>query len=79
MPNRIREIAADVFGIPVSELPEDASAETVPGWDSLHHLELMLAIEMEFGISISSEAMPGLLSLEAIEEELREQGVAASA
>ncbi len=79
MHNRIREIAADVFGIPADDLPADASAETVSGWDSLHHLELMLAIEMEFGIAISSEAMPALLSIEAIEEHLREQGVAASA
>ena len=44
-------------------------------WDSLHHIELMLAIEMEFGVQISSEAMPALLSVDAIEEYLREQGV----
>jgi acyl carrier protein len=76
---RLREIAADVFGVPVDELPEDAGADTVAGWDSLHHLELMLAVEMAFGVQISSEAMPGLLSLDAIEEHLREQGAAASA
>ena len=40
--------------------------------------ELMLALEMEFGVQISSEAMPALLSLDAIEEHLREQGVPAS-
>jgi acyl carrier protein len=76
---RIREVAADVFGVPVADLPEDASNENVPGWDSLHHLELMLAVEMEFNVAISSEAMPALLSVEAIEEHLREQGVPASA
>lgn len=79
MQKRIREIAADVFGVPAGDLPEDASQENVIGWDSLHHLELMLALEMEFGIAISSEAMPALLSLDAIEEHLREQGVPASA
>ena len=52
MQNRIRDIAADVFGVPAAELPDDASNETVPGWDSLHHLELMLALEMEFGVQI---------------------------
>jgi len=76
--NRIRDIAADVFGVPAADLPDDASNETVPGWDSLHHLELMLALEMEFGVQISSEDMPALLSLDAIEEHLREQGVPAS-
>jgi acyl carrier protein len=77
--NRIREIAADVFGVSAADLPEDASNENVPGWDSLHHLELMLAVEMEFNVQISSEAMPALLSIDAIEEYLREQGVPASA
>jgi acyl carrier protein len=72
---RIREIAAEVFGVPVADLPEDASTETVAAWDSLHHLELMLALEMELGAQISSEVMPVLLSVQAIEEHLREQGV----
>jgi len=79
VPNRLRDIAADVFGVPAEQLPEDASAENVPGWDSLHHLELMLAVEMAYGVTISTEAMPALLSLDAIEEHLREQGVPASA
>lgn len=79
MRTRIREIAADVFGLSVDDVGEDASNETIDGWDSLHHLELMLALEMEFGVQISSEAMPALLSVEAIEEHLREQGVPASA
>ena len=79
MRERIQEIAAGVFGIPADEMPPDASNDTLAGWDSLQHLELMLAIEMEFGVRVSSEAMPALLSLEAIEDYLREQGVAAPA
>ena len=79
MRERIQEIAAGVFGIPVDEMPPDAANDTLAGWDSLQHLELMLAIEMEFGVRVSSEAMPALLSLEAIEDYLREQGVAAPA
>ena len=79
MRERIQEIAAGVFGIPADEMPLDASNDTLAGWDSLQHLELMLAIEMEFGVRVSSEAMPALLSLEAIEDYLREQGVAAPA
>ncbi len=75
MRERIQEIAAGIFGIPVDDMPPDASTDTLAGWDSLRHLELMLAIEMEFGVHVSSEAMPALLSLEAIEDYLREQGV----
>ncbi len=74
MLDRIRAVVADVFGLPVDAVAPDADAATLEGWDSLRHLELMLALEMEFGVQISSEEMPLLLSVPAIEECLREQG-----
>lgn len=77
MRERLRAIAAEVFGLPVSELPGEVASHELEAWDSLRHLELMLAVEMEFETQISSEAMPTLLSLELIEEYLREQGVPA--
>jgi acyl carrier protein len=68
---------ATTFGTAIDDVPPDASPDSLAGWDSLHHLELMLAIEMEFGVQISSEAMPELLSVMAIEDYLRQQGVTA--
>ena len=57
----------------------NAGNETLPDWDSLRHMELMLALELEFGVQITSEAMTALLSLDAIDAYLREQGVPAAA
>lgn len=79
MRERIRELIAGVFAVPVDAIPPDATNETLDGWDSLHHVELMLELEMSFGVQISSEVMPLLLSVEAIEEYLQEQGVGTSA
>jgi acyl carrier protein len=75
MRERLREMAGQTFGVPVAEVPEDASPEVLPQWDSLHHIELMLALEMEYGVQISSEVLPELLSLGAIEDYLHEMGV----
>ena len=75
MRERLRELAGDAFGVSVAEVPEDASPEVLPQWDSLNHIELMLALELEYGVQISSEVLPELLSLGAIEEYLHEQGV----
>ncbi len=61
---------AEVFG--VDELPENVTTEDVGQWDSLRHLELMLELELEFHIEISSEAMPELVSLDAIEAYLQD-------
>ena len=79
MPQSIREVMADVFSVPVDTITDDGSPETIPGWDSLHHLELMMALELEYGVHISSDVMPVLLSVEAVEGYLAEQGVQSSA
>jgi acyl carrier protein len=38
-----------------TEINEDSSADSIEQWDSLRHLNLVLALEEEFGISIPDE------------------------
>jgi acyl carrier protein len=71
---RIRELIGTVFDVPVSQVPADASPENLEDWDSLRHLELMLEVELAFGVRIPADTMPDLASAEAIEDYLREQG-----
>lgn len=73
MSERIKGVMAQVFGISVSGIPDDVAVGKIAEWDSLRHLELMLALEMEFQVRISTNAMLELLSLEAIEGYLRER------
>jgi acyl carrier protein len=61
---RVLRIAADVFQVPESSLSAGSTPDTVESWDSLHHLELVLALEQEFGIQISPEEIEQLLSIE---------------
>jgi acyl carrier protein len=56
-----------VFRVDPQAIPDDARSEQLPGWDSLRHLELMLALESEFGVRIPSETMLDLTTLPAIE------------
>lgn len=58
---------AKVFGVTEVEIPDDATINQYSEWDSLRHLELMLALETEFRLRIPTDAMLQLLSLEAIE------------
>lgn len=74
MRESLKRVMARVFEMPPEDLPEDAAIDEVPAWDSLRHLELMLALEVEFGVRISTRDMLELLSLEAIEDYLKEQG-----
>ena len=78
MRERIKHVMAITFQVSAGDIPDDAGIDVFPKWDSLAHLELMLALEMEFSVSIPTDAMLDLLQLESIENYLLEQGVVAS-
>jgi acyl carrier protein len=73
MHDRLRGVFAEVFELSPSAVPHDASNENLPLWDSLRQLELMLALELEYGVRIPTEAMLELQSVAAIEEFLAER------
>jgi acyl carrier protein len=47
---RVGEIFVDVFDDPDLILRDEMTADDVPGWDSLNHINLIVGIENEFGI-----------------------------
>ncbi len=73
MRERIRRVIAETFRLSPDTVGDDAAMLTVPGWDSLGHLELMLALEMEFGVRIAMEDMAALASRAEIERYLAER------
>jgi len=80
MLERVRRLVADVFQLPVDEIRADSSPDSIEAWDSLHHLDLVLALEQEFGIQFTPEEIEQLLSVELIvallAEKVPAQGVA---
>jgi acyl carrier protein len=78
MGDRLKQVMADVFGIPFQEIHDDAEINEVPGWDSLRHVELMLALEMNFGLHLTAYEMHDLISYSVIEQFLQERDVQAA-
>lgn len=64
--NKILEVMSYVFEVPVSELNEDSSQDTIESWDSVKHLNLIVALEEEFGIEIPIEEVGHLISYKLI-------------
>ena len=64
--SRVRRIGADVFSVSIGELAPEASPETVGQWDSLQHLNLVLALEQEFEVQIVPEEIERMDSIQAI-------------
>lgn len=74
MRDRLRNVLAGVLEVRPEEIGSDMAADDVAGWDSLRQLEVMLALELEYGVRIPADAMLELQSVPAIEEFLTEHG-----
>lgn len=55
MEQKIREIMAEVFEVPASELQGAFTQHDVENWDSLRHLNLIVELESAFDISFEPE------------------------
>lgn len=63
---KIRQIAADVLELQVAKITPQSSTENVDSWDSVHHLNLVLALEQEFGLQFEPEEIDQMTSVEKI-------------
>jgi len=62
---KIRDILRDVLNSPDLEIGPETTARDVPGWDSLAHISLVVAVEQEFSIKF---ALAELQSLQNVGE-----------
>jgi acyl carrier protein len=72
--DRVLEAVAAVLGLPLDGLNDEASPSSVPSWDSLNHLNLVMALESEFGVSLSVEDALQLRDIAAIRRILKARG-----
>jgi acyl carrier protein len=62
----IRGIASDVLGVPAAEIGPDTSPATVATWDSVQHLNLVLAVEQAFDLMFEPEELDQMKDLRQI-------------
>ncbi len=62
--DRVRRIFADVFQLPLEQIAPHSSPETIAAWDSLQHLNLVLALEQEYHVQFTPEEIERMLSVE---------------
>ena len=72
---KLKKVLADVFKIEVAAVNEATSVDTVERWDSLNHLNLILPLESEFGVSFSEEQSVEIMNYPLIKMVLLEHGV----
>jgi len=53
--DRVRQIVADILDVDVNAVSLASSPDTIESWDSMQHLNLVLALEQTFGVTFVPE------------------------
>ncbi len=71
--DRVKNIIADLFLVPADEIGPESSPNTIERWDSLQHLNLVLAVEQTFGLQLSLEDIERMTDVGAVAELVKEK------
>lgn len=67
---RLSDVFAAVLGCDPLALNDGDSNKTVPGWDSVNHMQLLLALEDAFAVQFTPEEFAELTTFGALRERL---------
>lgn len=66
--DKIRNVVAEVLQVSIDEITADLTFGDIPQWDSLGHMEILLALEESFAIAVTAKTISDLISLPLIVE-----------
>ena len=72
MKDRVFKVISQVLNVPLGQIDEESSPDSIKGWDSLKHMNLILALEEVFDVQFSVEQILEMLNVELIIETLKE-------
>lgn len=74
---QLNDILADFFDLDPAAIAEDMGPDSVEGWDSVKHVQLVLALEGEYGLTLPVEQAMNLLTVADIRAMLAQHGISA--
>jgi acyl carrier protein len=70
---KLTDVFRTIFNMPDLVLRDDLTAHDVPGWDSFNHVNLVIAIETEFGVRFSTDEVAALQNVGDLKRLLEEK------
>jgi acyl carrier protein len=74
---KLEELFARTLREPVGAFSDDTSPATVRSWDSLRHIELVMAAEAQYGIRFETAEVVTIRTLGCMRGILQQKGVMA--
>ena len=64
--NKITQILAIVLEVPTEQIDEASSPDTIVSWDSIKHMNLVIALEEEFDIEFTDNEIIEMMNYKLI-------------
>ncbi len=71
---RLNEVFRDVFGDSSLSVNENTTSADIEDWDSLEHINLIAAVENEFGLRFKMREVSGMKNVGEMLEIIAERG-----
>jgi len=75
MPKNLFEIISEVMNIPISQINDESSPETIESWDSFNGLILVDELESNFNIKFTVSEIIDVKNVKDIKRHLNNHGV----
>lgn len=72
---RVFKVISQVMNIPVEQVNEHSSPENIEQWDSLQHMNLILALEEDLKIKFTDEEIAQMIDADMILKALRNKNI----
>lgn len=71
MEEKLKSVFTSIFGISAKDITDETSMQTLSSWDSLKHMNLIVAIEDAFNIEFDEDEFVNMSSFGAIKQILQ--------
>lgn len=75
MADRVIRVFSEVLSVPPEQLGDNTSPASTPQWDSVAAMNLVLAIEDEFDVKLSTREIMAMRSIAIVKKVLRDKGI----
>ncbi len=72
---QLRTLMAEVLNVDAGEISDASSPLTLPAWDSLNHLKMIVTIEERFGVTFTTPEVEDIGSFADLKRALRTKGL----
>jgi acyl carrier protein len=76
MSARVAKVFSEVLGIPADTITDETSPDNTPQWDSMAAMTLVVAIEDEFAVRLSTAEIISMRNIAIVRKVLSGKGIA---